>query len=206
MDILTSPSTYEADPSLAYKRIKTRGAKPRAMVVLKELAAWREAEAQRRDMPRGRILRDDALVEIALHAPTTADKLGRTRGLSERVANGNQGREIIEAIKRGLAVADEDLPKPQKRAETPPGIGPVVDLMKVLLKLKCEEQGVAQKLVANAADIEKIAAFGEAADIQALEGWRFDLFGRDALRIRTGELGLAIRGDKLVLLENPNGD
>ena len=192
MDILTSPSTYEADPKLAYKRIKTRGAKPRAMVVLKELAAWREAEAQRRDMPRGRILRDDAL--------------GRTRGLSERVANGNQGREIIEAIKRGLAVADEDLPKPQKRVETPPGIGPVVDLMKVLLKLKCEEQGVAQKLVANAADIEKIAAFGEAADIQALEGWRFDLFGRDALRIRTGELGLAIRGDKLVLLENPNGD
>ncbi|MCK5545990.1 MAG: HRDC domain-containing protein, partial [Rhodospirillaceae bacterium] len=206
MDILTSPSTYEADPQLAYKRIKTRGAKPRAMVVLQELAAWRETEAQRRDMPRGRILRDDALVEIALHAPTTPDKLGRTRGLSERVANGNQGREIIEAIKRGLAVPDGDLPKPQKRAETPPGIGPVIELMKVLLKLKCEEQGVAQKLVANAADIEKIAAFGKDAEIQALEGWRFDLFGRDALRIRSGELGLAISGNKLVLLENPNGD
>ncbi len=205
MDILTSPSTYNVDPSNAYRRIKTRGAKPRAMVVLQELAAWREAEAQRRDMPRGRILRDDALVEIALHAPTTPNTLGRTRGLSERVANGNQGREIIEAIKRGLAVPDSELPKPQKRVETPPGIGPVTDLMKVLLKLKCEEQGVAQKLVANAADIEKIAAFGEAADIRALEGWRLELFGRDALRIRGGELGLAIRGDKLVLLENPGG-
>ncbi len=206
MDILTSPATYDVDPSKAYKRIKTRGAKPRAMVVLQELAAWREAEAQRRDMPRGRILRDDALVEIALHAPTTPDALGRTRGLSERVANGNQGREIIEAINRGLAIPDSDLPKPQKRPETPPGLGPVTDLLKVLLKLKCEEQGVAQKLVANAADIEKIAAFGEAAEIQALEGWRFDLFGRDALRICIGELGLAIRGDKLVLLENPNGE
>lgn len=156
-------------------------------------------------MPRGRILRDDALVEIALHAPTTPDALGRTRGLSERVANGNQGREILTAIKRGQAVPDDQLPKPQKRAEIPPGTGPITDLMKVLLKLKCEDEGVAQKLVASAADVEKIAAFGDKAEVQALEGWRFDLFGRDALRIRTGELGLAICGDKLMLLENPNG-
>ncbi|MDH5488773.1 MAG: ribonuclease D [Rhodospirillaceae bacterium] len=206
MDILTSPATYEADPMQAHKRIKTRGAKPRAMAILKELAAWREIEAQRRDMPRGRILRDDALVEIALHAPATAEALGRTRGLSERVANGNMGREIIEAIKRGQAVPDDELPKPQKRQEMPSGTGPVTELMKVLLKLKCEEQDVAQKLVASSSDIEKIAAFGEESGVGALEGWRFELFGRDALRIRTGELGLAIRGDKLVLLENPNGD
>ena len=206
MDILTSPATYEADPMQAHKRIKTRGAKPRAMAILKELAAWRELEAQRRDMPRGRILRDDALVEIALHAPATAEALGRTRGLSERVANGNMGREIIEAIKRGQAVPDDELPKPQKRQEMPSGTGPVTELMKVLLKLKCEEQDVAQKLVASSSDIEKIAAFGEESGVNALEGWRFELFGRDALRIRTGELGLAIRGDKLVLLENPNGD
>ncbi|MDH5188740.1 MAG: ribonuclease D [Rhodospirillaceae bacterium] len=205
MDILTSPATYEADPEQAHKRIKTRGAKPRAMIILKELAAWRELEAQRRDMPRGRILRDDALVEIAMHAPTTAEALGRTRGLSERVASGNQGREIIEAIKRGQAIPDDQLPKPQKRPEMPSGTGPVTELMKVLLKLKCEEQDVAQKLVASASDIEKIAAFGEESGVAALEGWRFELFGRDALRIRTGELGLAIRGDKLVLLENPNG-
>lgn len=206
MDILTSVSTYEADPQQAYRRIKTRGAKPRAMVILKELAAWRELEAQRRDMPRGRILRDEALAEIAMHAPTTAEALGRTRGLSERVASGNQGREIIEAIKRGQAVAEEDLPKTEKKPDMPSGTGPVTELLKVLLKLKCEEQNVAQKLVASSSDIEKIAAFGEESDVQALEGWRLELFGRDALRIRTGELGLAIRGDKLVLLENPNGD
>ncbi|MDH3335886.1 MAG: ribonuclease D, partial [Rhodospirillaceae bacterium] len=90
--------------------------------------------------------------------------------------------------------------------EMPSGTGPVTELMKVLLKLKCEEQDVAQKLVASSSDIEKIAAFGEESGVNALEGWRFELFGRDALRIRTGELGLAIRGDKLVLLENPNGD
>ena len=205
MDILTSHSTYDFDPELAFKRIKTRGAKPRALAILRELAAWREREAQRRDIPRGRILRDDAMVEIANHAPTTPEALGRTRGLSERMAKGNQGKDIIAAIKLGQSVPDTDLPKPQKRKEIPPGTGPVTDLLKVLLKLKCEEQGVAQKLVANVADIEKIAAFGEDADVAALNGWRLELFGRDAMRIRGGELGLAIKGDRLVLLENPNG-
>ncbi len=205
MDILTSHSTYDFDPELAFKRIKTRGAKPRALAILRELAAWREREAQRRDIPRGRILRDDAMVEIANHAPTTPEALGRTRGLSERMAKGNQGKDIIAAIKLGQSVPDTELPKPQKRKEIPPGTGPVTDLLKVLLKLKCEEQGVAQKLVANVADIEKIAAFGEDADVAALNGWRLELFGRDAMRIRGGELGLAIKGDRLVLLENPNG-
>lgn len=205
MDILTSHSTYDFDPELAFKRIKTRGAKPRALAILRELAAWREREAQRRDIPRGRILRDDAMVEIANHAPTTPEALGRTRGLSERMAKGNQGKDIIAAIKLGQQVPDTELPKQQKRKEIPPGTGPVTDLLKVLLKLKCEEQGVAQKLVANVADIEKIAAFGEDADVAALNGWRLELFGRDAMRIRGGELGLAIKGDRLVLLENPNG-
>lgn len=205
MDILTSHSTYDFDPELAFKRIKTRGAKPRALAILRELAAWREREAQRRDIPRGRILRDDAMVEIANHAPTTPEALGRTRGLSERMAKGNQGKDIIAAIKLGQSVPDTELPKQQKRKEIPPGTGPVTDLLKVLLKLKCEEQGVAQKLVANVADIEKIAAFGEDADVAALNGWRLELFGRDAMRIRGGELGLAIKGDRLVLLENPNG-
>ncbi len=206
MDILTSNDTYAAHPENAHKRIKARGAKPRAMVILRELAAWREREAQRRDIPRNRVLRDDALLEIALHAPKTSEQLGRTRGLSERVAGGNQGRDILAAIEAGQKVPEADLPQTVKKKEIPKGIGPVVDLMRVLLKLKCEESGVAQKLVASAADIEQIAAFGKDANIAALEGWRLDLFGDDALRIRSGELGLAIRGDKLVLLENPNGD
>ncbi|MCW8915661.1 MAG: ribonuclease D [Magnetovibrio sp.] len=206
MDILTSASTYEGDPELAYKRIKSRNPKPRVAVLLKELAAWREREAQRRDMPRNRILRDDALMEIAHHAPKNPGDLARTRGLGERMAKGPQGAEILKAVQRGLAVPDSELPKPVKKQELPSGIGPVSDLLKVFLKMICEQSGVAQKLIANAADIDQIAAYGEDADINAMKGWRYDLFGEAALKLRSGEMGLAIKNKKVILLDNPNGD
>lgn len=205
MTILTSTSTYEADPALAYRRIKARNPKPRVEVMLRELAAWRELEAKRRDIPRNRVLRDDALLEIAHHAPKTPDDLARTRGLGERLAKGNQGQAIIEAVKRGLAVPDSELPKPQKRKDLPAGIGPVSDLLKVFLKMKCEETGVAQKLIANASDIDQIAAFGADAKVPAMEGWRYEMFGEPAVKLRSGEMGLAIKNKKVVLLENQNG-
>ena len=206
MATLTSPATYEADPMLAYKRVKARNPKPRVEVLLRELAAWREREAKRRDMPRNRILRDDALLEIAHHAPKTPNDLARTRGLGERMAQGTQGQEILKAIERGLAVPDADLPKPKKREDLPAGIGPVSDLLKVFLKMICEETGVAQKLIANASDIDNIAAYGEKAKVPAMEGWRFELFGQAACKLRSGEMGLAIKNKKVILLENPNGD
>ena len=206
MAILTSPATYEADPMLAYKRIKARNPKPRVEVLLRELAAWREREAKRRDIPRNRILRDDALLEIAHHAPKTPNDLARTRGLGERMAQGPQGQEILKAVARALAVPDSELPQPQKRQDLPSGIGPVSDLLKVFLKMICEETDVAQKLIANAADIDQIAAYGADAQVPAMEGWRHEMFGQAAVKLRSGEMGLAIKNKKVVLLENPNGN
>lgn len=205
-EILTSPATYEADPEQAHKRLKSRNPKPRVQVLLKELAAWREREAQKRDIPRNRILRDDALMEIAHHAPKNPGELARTRGLSDRMANGPQGQAILEAVKRGLAVPDADLPKIKKRQDMPPGIGPVADLLKVFLKMTCEQHDVAQKLLANASDIDQIAAFGAEADVPAMSGWRRELFGEAALKLRSGEMGLAIKNKAVVLLDNSNGD
>ena len=206
MTLLKSPSTYEGDPEQAFKRIKARNIKPRVAALLKELAAWREREAQRRDVPRNRILRDDALMEIAHHAPKTPGDLSRTRGLGERMAKGPGGKEILKAVERGLAVPEDRLPRTPKKPDLPQGIGPVADLLKVFLKMICEQTGVAQKLIANAADIDQIAAFGQDANVEAMKGWRYELFGEAAVKLRNGEMGLAIKNKKVVLLENPNGD
>ncbi|MFC1673470.1 ribonuclease D [Pseudomonadota bacterium] len=206
MGVLTSPATYQADPMLAHRRIKARNPKPRVQVILQEVAAWREREAQRRDVPRNRVIRDDAILEIAHHAPKNPNDLGRTRGLGERMANGPGGAEILKAVQRGLDVPDADLPKAQKRQELPQGIGPVADLLKVFLKMTCEQTGVAQKLIANASDIDRIAAYGEKADVAAMSGWRYELFGEAAVKLRSGEMGLAIKNKKVILLENQNGN
>jgi len=206
MAVLNSASTYEGNPDLAYKRIKARNPKPRVAALIKELAAWREREAKRRDVPRNRILRDDALMEIAHHAPKNASDLARTRGLGERMANGPAGEEILKAVKRGLDIPDADLPRPPKTPDLPAGIGPVSDLLKVFLKMICEETGVAQKLIANASDIDQIAAFGEKADVNAMKGWRYEMFGEAAAKLRNGEMGLAIKNKKVVLLDNSTGD
>lgn len=201
MAVLLSPQTYDADPMVAYKRIKVRNPKPRALAVLRELAAWRENECRRRDLTRNRILRDDPLVEIALHAPKTVKDLARTRGLSAKQAEGEMGRHLLKAVERGLAVPDQDCPRRDKRPDMPSGLGPVCDLLKVLLKLRSEESEVATKLLANAADIEKIAAFGAEADVPALKGWRAEVFGNDALKMRDGGIAVRIEGKRLALVD-----
>ena len=206
MLILSSPATYKGDPELAYKRIKARNPKPRVQAILREVAAWREREAQHRNVPRNRILRDDAILEICHHAPKSPADLSKTRGLGDRMANGPAGAEIIKAVQRGLAIPDGDLPKPEKRPDLPNGIGPVSDLLKVFLKMVCEETDVAQKLIANANDIDQIAAFGAKANVPAMTGWRYDMFGEAAVKLRAGDLGLAIKNKKVVLLDNTGND
>jgi ribonuclease D len=201
MGILTRDETYNGNPDNAFRRIKSRAKSTRFLAILRELAAWREREAQRRDVPRNRVLRDEALVEIAHHTPTSASELARTRGLGDKIAQGRYGKEIIEAVERGQAVPNDQCPKLNNKPEMPRGIGPVTDMLKVLLKLKCESHDVAPKLVTSSADVELLAAFGEKADIPSLKGWRRELFGEDALKIRTGEYGLAVRGKQLVLAE-----
>jgi len=206
MLILSSPATYKGEPELAYKRIKARNPKPRVQAILREVAAWREREAQHRNVPRNRILRDDAILEICHHAPKSPAELSKTRGLGDRMANGPAGAEIIKAVQRGLAIPDGDLPKPEKRPDLPNGIGPVSDLLKVFLKMVCEETDVAQKLIANANDIDQIAAFGAKANVPAMTGWRYDMFGEAAVKLRAGDIGLAIKNKKVVLLDNAGND
>jgi ribonuclease D len=201
MRTLLNPEIYDVDPMATYKRIKARNAKPRTLAVLRELAAWRETEARRKNIPRNRMLRDEALLEIAHHTPKDANGLGRTRGMGARMAEGQAGQEILKAVQRGVATPDKDCPKPATKPDLPRGIGPTSDLLKVLLKIKCEDYDVAQKLIASSDDIELIAAYGEKADVRAMHNWRFDVFGNDALRIRNGECAIAMKNKKLILLE-----
>ena len=200
--ILVDPDTYRVEPEAAWKRIKTRSTDPKFLACLRELAAWREREAQKRDLPRGRLLRDDALLEIAAHSPRTVDELARTRGLSRSMAQGWQGTGLLKAVEDGLATPPEDRPKARARFVAPPGLGPIVELLRVLLKMKCDSDGVAQKLVANASDLEQVAADDNAA-VPALRGWRRELFGNDALALKHGEIALAINGNRVSTVQIP---
>jgi ribonuclease D len=199
MAALADEAAYAIDPVQAYRRIRTRSANGRMLAVLRELAAWREREAQARDMPRTWVLRDEALMEIAHHTPRNADDLARTRGLAKKFAESGAGAEVLACVERGLAVPPEQAPRPDERKELPRGLGPVVELLKVLLKMKCDEADVAQRLVASTEDLEAIALSGDAAEVAALHGWRRQVFGEDALKLRAGDVALAIKGRKLVL-------
>lgn len=204
MAILNDPATYDPDPHDTYRRIKAKGSKPRMLAVLREVAAWRELEARKRNQPRNRILRDESLVEIAHHRPKTADDLAKTRGLGRRMAEGPAGVALLDAVRSGLAVPDEYCPKPVFKPDLPRGLGPVIDLLKVLLKMKCDQSDVAQKLLASSKDIELIAGLGDKAEVRAMHGWRRELFGEDALKLRDGKIGFAIKGKNLALFETDN--
>ena len=200
MALLSNPETYRLEPADAWRRLKSRSSDRRYLGLLRELAAWRESEAQRRDVPRNRVVRDEHLYDLAGRAPRSAEELAHTRGLDKSMARGRIGKEILEAIERGLALTDDQLPEAVDRNELPRGLGPVVDLLKVLLKVRCEENDVAQKLVASSADLERIAADDEAG-VPALEGWRLELFGKHALALKHGELALGLQGRKTRLIE-----
>jgi len=196
MAVLTDPATYRLEPREAWRRIKFRTDKPRALAVLREVAAWREEEAQRRDLPRSRILKDETLCEIAAHAPTDVEHLARCRGLSRAIAENKQGQAILAAVRRGLDLPAAQCPVPPPRRDLPAGLGPVVELLRVLLKMRCEDHDVAQKLVASADDLELIAA-DDTADVPALSGWRYDIFGADALALKHGRLALTTVGRRV---------
>jgi ribonuclease D len=202
MAILTDPATYRLEPREAWLRLKPRSDKPRFLAVLREVAAWREEEAQRRDQPRSRIAKDETLTEIAAHGPTTAEELGRCRGLSKGFADSRPGQALLLAVKRGLTLSEAECPTPPPRPETAPGIGPLVDLLRVLLKMRCETYQVAQKLVASANDLERIAA-DDRAPVPALSGWRRELFGADALALKHGRLALTAAGKEVKIVTLP---
>jgi ribonuclease D len=198
MAVLNEPGTYRVDPEQAWRRLKPRGASPRLLGTLKEVAAWRERTAQRIDIPRQRLLRDEQLLEIASHAPKTTEELAMTRGLGRGFAEGWQGRELLEAIEKARKVPDAELPVRDRAPEQLRAPGAVVDLLRTLLRLKAEEAGVAARLVASADELDRLAAGKR--DVHALSGWRREIFGSDAVNLIEGKLALALSGDQPKLI------
>ena len=199
MEVLTSPDTYRADPESAWERLKTRVRKPRELSVLMEVASWREREAQSRDVPRGRVLKDEAIGDIAMHAPTTTERLASLRSLPRGFERSKWGAEIIEAVKRGLARDPSELPRIDKPRQGANGSA-TVELLKVLLRMASEQHGVAAKVIATVEDLERIA-IDDRADVPALHGWRREMFGEQAIALKRGRLALAVDRGRVVAVE-----
>ena len=199
MKVLTSPATYRMDPESAWERLKTRVRKPKELAVLIEVAAWREREAQTRDVPRGRVLRDDVLGDIAVQAPTSVEKLGTLRSLPKGFERSKWGQDIIAAVKQGLARDPKTLPRLDRAKPVPNGAA-TVELLKVLLRMTSERHGVAAKVIATVDDLDRIAGDDD-ANVPALKGWRRAMFGEQALALKRGKLSLAIEKGRVVTVE-----
>lgn len=199
---LVDPSNYDVSPENAWRRLKPRRHAPKYLAVFRGVAAWRERTAQTRDQPRGRILKDEAIDEIATQAPTDAEALNRLRSVPKGFAGSRFGPDLLAAVREALASPEAHAPADErpKPGPQPQGASAVVELLKVLLKARAEEAGVASKLIATVADLEKIAV-DDLADTQALHGWRREAFGADALRIKRGELALVFDGGKVRVVE-----
>lgn len=191
MSVLTDPATYRLAPEDAWRRLKTRVKNRKAMAALVELAAWREEQAQAQNVPRPRVLRDEALYDIANRMPTETKQLDELRTLSNGFSRSSRAKDIVEAVKRGLARDPRTVPaQPAGNAVTAEA-GALVDLLRVLLKAAAARHRVAPKMVADTSDLERIAMERE-PDVPALKGWRLEMFGNDALRLKRGEIALTV--------------
>jgi ribonuclease D len=199
---LVNPKTYATEPEDAWKRLKMRVRSPTDLAVLMEVAAWRERVAQSQNVPRPRVMKDDAIYDVASQAPTTVESLGMLRTVHEGFARSARGRELIEAVKRGLARPAEHIPKLQINEPLPPTAAAVADLLRVLLKSVSARSDVAAKLIATSDDLDRIALDNE-ADVPALTGWRRELFGADALALKRGEVALAVERGEIVTVPCP---
>ena len=199
LSTLTSPETYITRPEDAWKRVKTRTNSPKFLAMVRELAAFREAYAQDRNVPRNRVYKDDALVELASLKPSNPEELSRARLLLREARKGEIADGILTAIAKGKACKPEDMPKPDRSRDKLQVNPALADLLRVLLKAKTEQAGVAAKLIAPAADLDGIAA-GQ-RDVPALKGWRREVFGNDALRLCDGEIALTARGNDVLVVD-----
>ncbi|MCP1198477.1 ribonuclease D [Notoacmeibacter sp. MSK16QG-6] len=201
MDVLTSPTTYDLKPEDAWRRLKMRVRKPRELAVMQSVAKWREEQARARNVPRGRVIKDDAIYEIAQQQPKTQEALSRLRAVPKGWERSQYAQGLTEAVNEALALTDDELPKLERQRRSPEGAGAASELLKVLLRLIAEREGVATKVLATTDQIDKIAALGERADVQALSGWRRDVFGDEALKLLSGKVGLAFRDRKIAAIE-----
>ncbi|KXF77711.1 ribonuclease D [Paramesorhizobium deserti] len=201
MNILTARETYDLHPDDAWKRLKSRLRKPPELAVMRAVAAWREREARERNVPRGRVIKDDTIYEIAQQQPTDAEALGRLRTIPKGWERSGQAAGLIAVVNEALSMPKDQMPRLPKQSHSPEGAGAAADLLKVLLKLVTEEYGVAAKIVANSDDIDKIAAQGEKAEVAALHGWRREVFGEKALKLISGEIGIKFENRRITAVE-----
>ncbi|GBF27276.1 ribonuclease D [bacterium MnTg02] len=201
LSVLVDPRTYDLHPEDAWKRLKMRVKNPRSLAIMMEVAAWRERTAQSQNVPRNRIIKDDAIYDIANQSPGSVAELSKLRTISEGLARSSRGKDILAAVQRGLGTDADSLPAISKSRALPPDAAAVIDLLRVLLKSAAAHHGVAPKLIASMADLEKIAVDDE-ADVAALKGWRHDLFGSDAIALKHGKLALMAQNGRIVRL-NP---
>ena len=201
MATLCAPETYVTRPEEAWKRLKMRVKSRRALAVLMELAAWREAEAQSQNVPRNRVLRDEALYDIANQAPTSVEKLGGLRSLSQGFSKSQRAREIVDAVLKGRERDIATVPPLKNGRQLSAEATAFIDLLRVLLKANAAHYGVAPRLIADAGDLESIAV-EESPDVPALKGWRRELFGEDALRLKNGKTALTVQNGRVVAVSN----
>jgi ribonuclease D len=197
---LSDPNIYDTTPENAWKRLKLRKTTADYILALQVAAAWRERQAQARDVPRGRIVKDDGLYEIAEHRPKSAADFDRMRAVPRGFGNSRAAQELIQALDRAFADANRIAHKVERAPALPSGIGPTVELLKVLLRYEAEAHGVAPRLIASTADIEAIAA-SDNADVEALQGWRRKVFGERALALKHGKLALRLKNGKVAVEE-----
>ncbi|APZ54821.1 ribonuclease D [Salipiger abyssi] len=197
--VLTDPETYITRPEEAWQRVKTRSSSPRFLALVRELAAFREDYAQSKNIPRNRVFKDDALTELASTKPVTMEDLGRSRLLLREARKGAIAEGILAAIQAGLDCPKDELPKPDTSRDQLQVNPALADLLRVLLKARTEASGVAARLIAPAADLDAMAA--GMRDVKALTGWRREVFGEDALRLCEGQIGLAVKGREVEVIE-----
>lgn len=200
MAALTNPALYDTDPDIAWKRLKPRRFTAKYLAAFKATAAWRERTAQERDQPRSRILKDDAIDEIATQVPLDAEAFNRLRSVPKGFATSKYGPDLIAALKEAVRDPEAYAPKLEKPAQQAQAPGAVIELLKVLLKARSEDAKVAPKLIATVADLEQIA-LDDNADVEALQGWRRKVFGEDALKLKRGELALVLEGTRVRVVE-----
>jgi ribonuclease D len=201
MEVLTSPETYDPHPDDAWKRLKMRLRKPIELAVLQSVAAWRDREARERNVPRSRIVKDDAIYEIAQQQPKDAAALARLRTIPKGWERSQAAAGLLEAVNVALAIPKDELPKLPRVSQSPEGSSAAAELLKVLLKQVAEKQRVAAKVLASGDDIDRLAASGEEADVPALHGWRREVFGDLALKLVRGEIGIKFEKRRIAVFD-----
>src|SRR3990167_9148816 len=188
------------DPYSMWKKLRVRSPKPRMLAILRELAAWREIIAQERNIPRVRVMRDELMLELATSSPRSQEELGRMRGKARFFFNSEDARTVLELIEKAQALPLEDCPQVTKREDSPAGFSSLVEILRLLLKICSDKHHVAPKLLATTSDLEDIARSANPTT-PALEGWRYEIFGKSALALKEGKIALGLKNKKITLIE-----